>query len=160
MDFETNPYAPPAAFAPADVAPESVSQSRVVSALAAAAACLLGSLAAGGFAIAEIESIVASGPALLLASIVLAALAYPAPLRRLTWISGTICLFVVFVFLLINLNGWGPRQADRPVGSLVAVSSVVIQVGWILVVQTRRHIRRAAPSEKPRSQNSLRESLH
>jgi len=141
MSIDPNPYAPPAVFASVDEAEKGLSRRRTRWAMAAAVICLVGAIPAAGYSIVDIESIIGSGPALLLVAIALYFLAVPAPLRPLRWISGAISVIVVFVFLLININEWSPRRAEDPVNSILCVAAVLLQTGWIPLVQVRNAVR-------------------
>jgi len=96
-----------------------------------AVACAIGSIPAAAFASYQIESIIGSGPLLLVAAILLTVLARPVPLRQLWIISGAVMAIVVGIFLWITLTGMGPADARVPVGRATIAAAMFLQLGWL-----------------------------
>lgn len=100
---------------------------------------LLGILTAAIVALAEIESILFSGPALSLGGIVIAVLAY----RRRAVMAFAFGVYApsaaLFCFLLIYTQRWGPSEADQPISLLmIALSLVALPLGFFAFDDMRR----------------------
>ena len=140
MVHDTNPYAAPTIIdqAAADSVGLNVSPRRYWWAVTLAALCVLGSLPAAGLAVWEIETITASGPTLLVLSIILSFVSRPPDLRVLWSICGFSALVVIGIFLWINLTGMGPNDAQKPVGYTLVGIAVIMQLGWIPIMLVQR----------------------
>lgn len=103
-----------------------------------AGSMLVGTLPAAAAACIKIETIVLSGAIFGVAAIALMWLAFAPPLRRLQAIAAPFLIFVLTVFLLINVNSWSPAQAKFPVSSLCVVFAMAVQFGWYAIVETSR----------------------
>ena len=74
----------------------------------------------------SIESIVATGPFALVFGLIVVSRGIKCR-RIVTTLTGVItAIFVLFVFALINLNEWSPREAEEPVGAMIVVFDVLV----------------------------------
>ena len=96
---------------------------------------ILASLAVEAY---EHESIVGSGPVFSLTGLCLAVVAY----RQRDWaavgLGASAVGFALVIVFLINYNGWGPAQGDRPITLLAfGYALVALPVAWqLLFVRT------------------------
>ncbi len=115
-----------------------VSRRRSTVAQFLAGSMLVGTLPAAVAACIKIETIVASGGIFGVLAILLMGLALAPPLLRLQAIAAPTLLFVLTVFVIINVNSWSPAQARIPVSSLCVAFAMAIQFGWFTIVHTSR----------------------
>ena len=137
MVDDRNPYAAPAvANSPTTAAgTPNVSAARYRWAVGTAATCVLGSLAASGLAMWDIETIVGSGPVLCVAALILLVLARPKPLQYLWMPAASVLTSSLVIFLWIWLGELGPARAQIPVGRATIGAALVTQVGWVTLYQ-------------------------
>ena len=132
MSNEINPYAAPQTDpVPPPRQPRLPGTVRRVAAIGLAILLLIAAPIASVAALIDIESIVGSGPALAVTSLILVGLATRADLRVLlpiAWATFATCLGC---FLTIFLLNWSPGQAQTPIGRVTVVFAVLIQLGWI-----------------------------
>jgi len=129
-----NPYAAPAVDVPGvDLSERGVSARGYRWSQTLAVICVAGSPVASALAMWDIETIVGSGAILALLSIILTCLSWAPVLRPLLLISAAGLSVVIGCFLVINLNGWGPNQAQAPIGRATIVLATLMQAGWIPV---------------------------
>jgi hypothetical protein len=134
-----NPYAAPTTIAAAEVKvrpPQHASRFRRGLAVLCAAGIMIGCVIASLFANWEIETILVSGPSLLVFAIVLAVAAIRTELRSFLPISIAMVLMVIGTFLVIFLNSWSPGDAAKPVGYATVIFAAVIQAGWLAIFRT------------------------
>lgn len=85
------------------------------------------------FSLIEIESILWSGGIMLAYGVLLVFFTRSrSPLAWFHWFAWMCLIFPFIVFGLIFMNGWSPRQALRPVSTLICVVAVLNIGGLIL----------------------------
>lgn len=67
----------------------------------------------------DVESILVTGPTGLILGLWVASRGLKCRVPLITWFGFGTVAFVVFVFALINLNNWGPPDAQEPVSLLI-----------------------------------------
>lgn len=80
----------------------------------------------------EVESVLVTGPVLLLGGVVLATLAAGAGYRRAMWIGVGHCVLCLFVLLLVNVAGWGPNRAHEPLTAIGAIYMTAVLLPSVL----------------------------
>jgi len=132
---DINPYAAPSS-EPSAVKVPTQGRVRLVFALACACLILLGCPVASWFANQDIESILASGPALGLTAVILILLARRDDLRRLQPIALAMLAIITLIFLTIFVQEWSPEEAQEPIGTASIYCAAGMQVGFLLVYWT------------------------
>lgn len=82
----------------------------------------------------DIESIMASGPAMTIASLVLLGLARFRTPASYSWIALTVPVFCLFVFGWIYFKQWSPSEAEVPVARAVIAYATIISFGWPILI--------------------------
>ncbi len=93
-----------------------------------------------GLSVATIFSIIGSGLVLSLAGIVMAICAYRLRLRWGIVLGASAPLFSVFIFALINIMEWSPRDAELPVpmmASVYLVGALILSFGSMIEIWSR-----------------------
>ena len=80
-------------------------------------------------AVIDIESIVASGPIMLVYGAILVYLTYRLGGRRFRWFAWTCCTFPIAVFLIIFTLEWSPADAQVPISVLCCVFTLMVIAG-------------------------------
>ena len=126
IDYGFNPYLPPtAAGSPVDTA---AARSKPLGWLRFWSFLLLLTLMIGTplAMYYSIESIVATGPFVLIFGLIVAAVGAKCRQIATTLVGVLSVLFVILVFGLINLNGWSPRDAEEPVPAMIALFDLIV----------------------------------
>lgn len=79
----------------------------------------------------DIESIVASGPVMLIYGLILMFLTRGQNQRLFRWFAWTCCAFPIFVFLIIYLLEWSPGDAQIPISALCCVFACLVFAGIV-----------------------------
>lgn len=93
-----------------------------------------------GLSVATIFSIIGTGVVLSLAGIVTAICAYRLRLRWGIVLGASAPLFSVFIFALINIMEWSPRDAELPVpmmASVYLVGALILSFGSLIEIRSR-----------------------
>lgn len=143
MSDHLNPYAAPAAASSTATVVETqeVSTTRYYWSIVLCLTCMLGAIIASALAVFDIETILASGPLLLLAATVLMIVARPKPLLGLWAPALSLIVSIIILFLWIFLTGMGPAEAQVPVGRATMGAAFTAQIGWVtmyVVISERR----------------------
>ncbi|QDT12969.1 hypothetical protein [Planctomycetes bacterium K23_9] len=77
----------------------------------------------------DIESIIGSGPVMLVYGCVLFYVTLPAGLPRFRWFAWVCLVFPAAIFMLIFLLSWSPQEAQQPVSITIAVMTLFALAG-------------------------------
>ena len=86
-------------------------------------------IAGSAAAVNDIESIVASGPIMLVYGAILLYLTHRLGGRRFRWFAWTCCTFPIVVFLTIFTQQWSPTEAQVPISVLCCAFSLMVIAG-------------------------------
>ena len=107
---------------------------------------LLGICGAVLAATIEIVSIVGSGPIFSILGLVVAECGRRSGSRALIWLGTSALVLALSLFGLINLAGWGPKEARDPVSLILLVyEGVIVPIG--LIILWRAFVPRRSMSE-------------
>ncbi|KAA5539903.1 hypothetical protein FYK55_22945 [Roseiconus nitratireducens] len=147
MSSEINPYAAPTTTGPAALpqpTPSMPGRLRTSLSFLCASLIVLGCPIAAWFANEDIETIVGSGPALGILSLILLWGSRRADLRGLMPISIAMLLIIFAIFLTIFLLSWRPADAQRPIGTATIFCAGFMQIGILVIAFTAAARKRMA----------------
>jgi len=124
-----NPYAPPQVASESVLLPKPSPDRRRIRRWAIVECLVIaGALAAQAI---DIESIIISGPVFGLVGLGVAIMGRRSRHVPALMFGGSAFAFAIFIFVLINLADWGPREATRPVMILSWIYTVAVTpVAW------------------------------
>lgn len=140
MSTDSNPYAPPPSIEEKKgrLAPKTYIQRPsgwLLGLCLLHCVIILGALVGEFF---QIETILGSGPVFAISGLILLIVASSRRDIPMAVFAGTAPLFAAFVFVLINIKGWGPSEANKPVQAISFAYTLIALPAAIWLLVNRR----------------------
>ena len=89
-------------------------------------------------AVWEVQTILASGPILLSLGVIHLIVTRGGRGPGLAWIGLASVVYPLFCFAVINLFGWGPKEAQQPISWMCVVFTVSVILGVLVTIRRSR----------------------